>query len=64
MWKMHNRLHTSKDKIHREYSFGKREYPAIIVSAKASRLPGFFYWNGLKIIFLKLSNQIIKLHKP
>lgn len=52
MWKMHNRLHTSKDKIHREYSFGKREYPAIIVSAKASRLPGFFYWNALIPILL------------
>ena len=52
MWKMHNTLISSSDKIHREYSFGKRDYPAIIVSAKVSRLPGFFYWNALLPILL------------
>ena len=52
MWKMHTVLITRKDQIHREYSFGKRDYPAIVVSAKVSRLPGFFYRNALLPILL------------
>jgi len=52
MWKMHNTLITRRDNIHREYSFGKRNYPSVHVSAKVSRLPGFFYWNALLPILL------------
>ena len=47
MWKMHRVLLTRKKSINREYSYGSRKYPSILISAKVFRLPGFFYWNAL-----------------
>jgi hypothetical protein len=52
MWKMHDVLITREDNIYREYSFGSRTYPAVKVSAKVSRLAGFFYWNAIIPILL------------
>lgn len=52
MWKMHDVLLTKEDNIYREYSFGSRTYPAVRVSAKVSRLAGFFYWNAIIPILL------------
>ena len=52
MWKMHDVLITKEDNIHREYSFGSHNYPAVTVSAKVSRLAGFFYWNAIIPILL------------
>ena len=42
----------SPETIAREYSFGKREYPALNLTCQAFRLPGFFYWNALLPILL------------
>ena len=52
MWKLHRLLLTKMDKIYREYSFGSRVYPSVKVSAKAFRLPAFFYWNVILPIVL------------
>lgn len=51
-WQLRNIVRTFKDQIVREYSFGRREYPAINHTCQAYRLPGYFYWNALLPIFL------------
>lgn len=52
MWKVHNILMTSKFNIHREYSFGSRDYPAFKLSAKVFRNPGYYYLNVILPILL------------
>ncbi len=52
MWHLNNIVRTSKSTISREYSFAKREYPSVIMTAQAFRLPGFYYWNVILPILL------------
>jgi hypothetical protein len=47
MWKMSDILLTKPTNVQRSFSYGPRTYPAIKLSAKVFRLPGFFYWNAL-----------------
>ena len=52
MWMMHTIVISRKDKIKREFSYGKRTFPAVKVTSQAFRLPGFFYWNAILPILL------------
>ena len=58
MWQMHNIVICRKDKIIREYSFGRHEYPALRVAAQVFRSPGFFFWNAILPIFLVTSASL------
>jgi hypothetical protein len=51
-WYLHDVVRTKRDTMVREYSFGKREYPALVITCQAFRLPGYFYWNALLPILL------------
>lgn len=51
-WQLGNVVRTSRDRIEREFSFGKREYSAVRHTCQAYRLPGYFYWNALMPILL------------
>jgi hypothetical protein len=52
MWQMYNIVITKKDQIIREYSYGRRKYPALRVAAQVFRSAGFFFWNAILPIFL------------
>jgi hypothetical protein len=52
MWYLNDVVRTTKEQIHNEYCYGTREYPAVILSVKAFRSPGFFYWNAFLPILL------------
>lgn len=51
-WQLGNVVRTTRDRIEREFSFGKREYSAVKHTCQAYRLPGYFYWNALLPILL------------
>lgn len=52
MWHMHNVVFTKRERITREYYYGKRDYPAVKVTAQVFRSAGFFYWNCILPILL------------
>lgn len=52
MWLLNKMVNIGHDKIYREFSYARREYPVVWVKVQAFRLPGFFYWNAVLPIFL------------
>lgn len=51
-WYLHEIVKINTEKMSRDYSFGKREYPAVRLTCQAFRLPGYFHWNVLLPILL------------
>ena len=57
MWHLNDVVRTTKDQIHNEYCYGNRDYPAVILTVKAFRSPGFIYWNAfLPILLITLAS--------
>ena len=52
MWHLHQVVETEEETIEREYSFGKRDYPAVRLTCQAFRLPAYFHWNLMLPILL------------
>lgn len=52
MWHLHDMIRIKNNNIQREYSFGKREYPAIEITCQVFRHSAFFHWNALLPILL------------
>lgn len=52
MWHLHDMIRINNNNILREYSFGKREYPAIEITCQVFRHSAFFHWNALLPILL------------
>ena len=52
MWHIHKMVKTTKCSLCTEFSFGKREYSAVRLSAQVFRSPVYFYWNALLPILL------------
>ena len=44
-WRLHEHIEVSKKMMTQEYSSSNRCHPALSVTCRASRRPGYFYWN-------------------
>ena len=44
-WRLHEHIEVSKKTMTQEYSSSNRCHPALSVTCRASRRPGYFYWN-------------------
>ena len=57
-WRLHEHIEVSKKTMTQEYSSSNRCHPALSVTCRASRRPGYFYWNVFLVMVRKYRNWI------
>ncbi|ELU17488.1 hypothetical protein CAPTEDRAFT_228357 [Capitella teleta] len=50
-WRLHEHIEVSKKVMTQEYSSSNRCHPALSVTCRAARRPGYFYWNVFLVMF-------------
>ncbi|KAK2172128.1 hypothetical protein NP493_990g00005 [Ridgeia piscesae] len=50
-WKLHEHIEVSRKVMTQEYSSSNRCHPALSVTCRAARRPGYFYWNVFLVMF-------------
>ncbi|KAK2151359.1 hypothetical protein LSH36_366g04034 [Paralvinella palmiformis] len=50
-WRLHQHIEVSKRVMTQEYSSSARCHPALSVTCRAARRPGYFYWNVFLVMF-------------
>ena len=64
-WRLHEHIEVSKKMMTQEYSSSNRCHPALSVTCRASRRPGYFYWNVfLVMVRVYLPTQVVRKTSP
>ncbi|CAH1788352.1 unnamed protein product [Owenia fusiformis] len=50
-WKLHEHIEVNRKVMTQDYSTQSRSHPALSVTCRAARRPGFFFWNVFLIMF-------------
>ncbi|XP_064647158.1 gamma-aminobutyric acid receptor subunit gamma-3-like isoform X3 [Lineus longissimus] len=51
-WRLHEHIEVTRRVMTQEFSSSSRNHPALSVTCRAARRPGYFYWNVFLVMFL------------